>query len=518
MELYDGEVLLSGAEFALDSRWSQHRIALDVLAARPADRPLRLALRTTSPYGALIGNPRVLSGPRPESAGPPRTVTLITSDTHRADHVGYAPGGAGVRTPNLDRLAAEGACFTRANAVTSITNPSHATIFTGRHVRDTGIIGNLVPLAEAARTVAEEFEAAGFRTIAAVSARHLMPWRSGFGQGFERFGAPDKRMTRHGAETLDEARAMLADAADHDVFLWLHLFEAHAPYEPQKATELYYQGDPYSEEHGELGVEIKPQWNKRIRDERYIRALYKGEVSQVDRLLGSFFARVPRVRSGHVLFTADHGESLGENGIYWEHTGIYPSTLEVPLVLTGPGIPAGTVVDDPVSHEDVARTLLELGGLLGTATGTTIPGRSLLETIGRGSAPRAPRFVIGSGGMSAGVFSEQWYLLLHIETKAWGNPPGPARHSIELYDRGPDPGCTRNVVAEHPDVARRLREVLVQWLAHPAEDGGLAGSLTSSTIAREDIAALGYAADEKSALDGALIDPECPCAVCAQYR
>jgi arylsulfatase A-like enzyme len=347
-----------------------------------------------------------------------------------------------------------------------------------------------------------------------------MPWRSGFGQGFARFDAPVMDMTRDGSETLARARAMLADAEHHDVFLWLHLFEAHAPYDPQgEWTELYYTGDPYSPELAELQDPVRAPWNKRVRDEGYLRALYKGEISYLDQNLQRFFDEVPRVRAGYVAFTADHGESLGENHLYWDHSAIYPSTLRVPLIIAGPGVPAGVSVDVHVSNRDIAKTLLALVGLdQPGADGELFPGRSLLEQLEPGSTALDPWFVIGNGGMSAGMFSGRWYLLLHLQGKAWGNPVNPVAHSIELYDRERDPDCADNVVAAHPEEARELRSRLVHWLADLPEEGLLTGESSEDAGARADIAALGYATDAPSQLEGALIDPSCTCPECLRYR
>ena len=399
IELFSGQRSLQAVSFPLDSRWNTHRLELDELTrSLPAGTALSFRVRTSSPLGALLGPTRILAGPRPPGAPPPRTVVLITSDTHRADHLGCAPNGAGVKTPALDRLAADGVCFTNATSVSSITNPSHAAIFTGKHVRDTGIVGNLVPLGEQARTVAEDFRAAGWRTFASVSARHLMPWRSGFGQGFARFDAPEKAMTRDASETLAQARAMLADAEHHDVFLWLHLFEAHAPYDPQgEWTELYYTGDPYSPELPELQEPVLPAWDKRVRDESYLRALYKGEISYLDQSLQRFFDDAPRVRAGCVVFTADHGESLGENQLYWDHSAIYPSTLRVPLIVAGPGVPAGATVGAHVSNRDVAKTLLALAGLDKPGQDGALP-RPLAAGSDRARAPESRGAVVRDRG------------------------------------------------------------------------------------------------------------------------
>ncbi|MEM6674940.1 MAG: hypothetical protein AAF726_18975, partial [Planctomycetota bacterium] len=131
---------------------------------------------------------------------------------------------------------------------------------------------------------------------------------------------------------------------------------------------------------------------------------------------------------------------------------------------------------------------------------------------------KEPRFVIGQNGNSAAVFHEGWYLLLHIETVNWGNPPGAVRHSIELYDLNEDPGFTTDVADEHPERARRLRRALVAWLNDLPPDGILAGAIPGDPSARDELAALGYAVNEASAIEGTLIDPDCDCAECEAMR
>ena len=268
---------------------------------------------------------------------------LVTSDTHRADHVGFTGGDRGALTPALNALAARGTVFEDAISATSITNPSHASIFTGLPVRDTGVVGNVELLSERAVTLAETFQDAGYRTVAAVSARHLTPWRSGLGQGFEVFDSPSEGMTRGGKATVEAVRELLAGAeADEDVFVWLHLFDVHAPYQPREGiTERYYSGDPFSEALTRMDPRAVAKWNRKVRDAEYIMALYKGEVTYLDGLLGELLEEEPRLDQGLLAFTSDHGEALGEIGLYWNHKGLYPSTLRVPLLLVGPGGPGG---------------------------------------------------------------------------------------------------------------------------------------------------------------------------------
>jgi hypothetical protein len=89
---------------------------------------------------------------------------------------------------------------------------------------------------------------------------------------------------------------------------------------------------------------------------------------------------------------------------------------------------------------------------------------------------------------------------------------------IRLYDRQSDPYCHHEVTAQHPRIAARLRKALVGWLCAVPEQGDLTGAVPTAPAAREDLTALGYAADEPGATRGALIDPECACPECKSFR
>ena len=449
----------------------------------------------------------------------PRTVLLITSDTHRADFVGFSDRNRGTLTPTLDAMAARGTVFQDAVSSTTITNPSHASIFTGLPVRDTGVVGNVELLSDRADTIAEAFQEAGYRTVAAVSARHLTPWRSGLGQGFELVDAPSRRMTRDGGDTTRIAREVLEGVeADEDVFIWLHLFDVHAPYMPREGfTENYYTGDPFSEKLAQLDPRAQAKWNRKIRDAEYLVALYQGEVSYMDQLLADLFEQAPRLGEGLVAFTSDHGEAHGEIGLYWSHTGLYPNTLRVPLFIMGPGVPAGRSVTSPVHNAAIARTLHALA-LEGHRGEGPFGGRSLLDEDILSNTADEPRYVLGANALSAGAFAGDWYLLMHLKKKGWGNPPGQPEHSMELYNLSEDPDALVNVVAEHPEVTSKLRRGLVRWLTSADPSASLAGGAPKGAAATADVAALGYATGEASTIGGSLFDPDCECPRCTPFR
>jgi choline-sulfatase len=280
--------------------------------------------------------------PTPPASRP--NVLLVTIDTLRADHVGCY-GHAGAVTPTLDGLAARGVRFATAVAHVPLTGPSHACLLTGltplgHGFRDNG--GFALP--PAVKTAAEDFRQAGYRTAAFVSGFPL-DRRFGFDRGFETYDdhlpkGNDRRRTPY-VERLADAttdavlRWLPAPAAARaaPVFLWVHYYDPHAPYEPP----------------GDLA-------------ERFRAAPYDGEIAFVDtqfaRLLRALAEKGALARTV-VLATADHGESLGEHGEGTHGLFVYDATLRVPWIVAGPGIAAGRVADTVARSIDVLPTLLD---------------------------------------------------------------------------------------------------------------------------------------------------------------
>ena len=262
-------------------------------------------------------------------------MVIITLDTTRADRLGCY-GYTLAETPAMDALAARGTRFARAYTPVPLTIPAHSSLFTGllpphHGVRDNGD----QRLSLEATTLAERLSEAGWHTHASVAA-FVTQAHWGFGQGFEGYddelGVPSDRLSwraeRDGGEVVDQALEAFADGAD---FLWVHLFEAHSPYEPS---------EPFRSRHPD-----RP---------------YDGEIATLDHHVGRLLAGLPPETL--VVLAGDHGEGLGDGGEEQHGLLLSDATLHVPLILAGPGVPVG-VEERPVSLVDVAPTLLQLLGL-----------------------------------------------------------------------------------------------------------------------------------------------------------
>lgn len=497
-----GDAVLSTHRVPLDgteATWRQAQVDLSAHAGREVT--LRFALVGAPLVSAVMGEPWLFA---PRDAPP--TVLLITSDTHRGDHVG-ALGRVPVETPALDALAARGVLFEDAWVTVNNTTPSHAALFTALHPRDTAVLDNFTRLASRAETLAEAFAEAGWATWAAVSTSHLGPEDSGLGQGFGRVAFPGSG-TRPAQHTVDDVLRWLPDAEGRPLFLWVHVFDAHVPYEPPAEVLAEYWDPSRDPRAGALpdgvpAAALPPSLGD-ITDLEYPRAAYRAEIAAQDRVLAALLGTT-RIVAGHVAFVADHGECFGEDGLYFRHEGLQPAVLHVPLVLAGPDVPEGVRTPSPVVHTDLGRTLLDLAGL----DETPFPGRNLLRQLDA-DAPRVPRFGMEAYGRSASVEMDGLLCVLHLFAR--DTPWSLAHyepHRVQLFDVLADPACERDLVDERTDDARRLRALLLAWL-DAADAAGLADDTFAPDPSRhEELSALGYVTPDASAVRGRFVADDC---------
>ena len=404
---------------------------------------------------------------RPTPAVPPaaRHVVLVTIDTLRADRLGCY--GSNVATPHLDRIASEGALAPQATAHVPLTRPSHVTLFTGLLPFEHGIRDNVSPsVVPDTPLLAEAFKKAGFATAAFVSSVVLAS-ESGLDRGFDvysdRFeGARGdaqflNTVQKRGDVTLAEATAWLEANHARRVFAWIHLYDPHDPYEPP---------EPYAS--------------------RYADRPYDGEVAWSDELIGRLDATLTRLglaKDTLLVVASDHGEGLGEHDESLHGFFAYQTTLRVPLIVRGPGIPPRTRLATTAALVDVFPTVLDLAGL--TSPGP-VSGRSLAAPL-RGSAASA----------EPTVYAETLVPLLHF---GWSDlrvvregrfkyiqAPRP-----ELYDLDSDPGERTNLAEREPRRAEAMRAALVRFMDLERAQAQQAPAHAASTEMIEKLGALGY--------------------------
>jgi arylsulfatase A-like enzyme/Tfp pilus assembly protein PilF len=393
----------------------------------------------------------------------PTSLLLVTIDTLRADRVG-AYGYAEPTTPVLDALAARGVRFEQAQSAAPLTGPSHATILTGHYPPVHGVRDNArFALSERTRTLAELLRDRGYETAAFVAA-YPLAGAFGFARGFASFdeglhasASAGGVAQRSGDEVADAAGAWLRARTGRPFFAWMHLFDPHEPYQPPS---------PFRERFA---------------------SGYDGEVAFADAQLGRVLDALRdsgRLERTLVAVLSDHGEGLGEHGETTHGLLLYESTLRVPLVLAGPGVPGGRVVRERVGTIDLFPTL---GALLGMELPEGLPGRDLRRSFEGGTLP------------GAGLYSESLYGRLNCR---WAPLRGWTRRGVklveggrsELYELEADPGERRDRSRDEAARTTGLREELSRTVAAMAPGGDRAEPRAVSGEAAERLRALGYVA------------------------
>lgn len=401
---------------------------------------------------------------RGSGEAPPESLLLVTLDTVRADHLG-SYGYAAAETPWLDRLAREGVRFEQASSTVPLTLPSHASLLSGLLPPHHGLRNNGAGVfPEGTSTLATLLSGAGYRTGAFVGA-FVLDRRFGLGRGFEVYDDEIPRdpaagvvleAERPGRDVVDRALAWLGQD-QRPFFLWVHLYDAHAPYAPPSPWRERHPGRPYD-----------------------------GEISSVDEQVGRLLQELEkRGLAGRtaVAVVADHGEGLGEHGELTHGLLLYEPTLRVPFLLRSPDLPAGTVVRTPVSLVDLAPTLAGLvGKSLTPPAGRLLDGRDLSPSLRKGEEP-----------VPADVYAETRYPSLF----GWSPLSSLRRREIkyiaaprpELYDLERDPGEATNLAANSADRLRGFAGRLAEIEAGAVETPR--GAVDAET--RERLASLGYA-------------------------
>lgn len=421
-------------------------------------------------------------GKAPAAARGPN-ILVVTIDTIRADRVGAYGSSVGA-TPAIDAFAKEGVVFEQAIAPAPLTLPSHTTLFsgflpfrTGVRVNGTDRVTAKVPL------LAEAFADRGYRTAAFVSTLVLKS-SSGIGRGFalyddafEANNGKDARSfvsERRGDETVGRALAWLAKKAPDQAapfFLWVHLYDPHAPYAPPA---------PYAEQF-------------RGRE-------YDGEVAFADACFGRLLASVDAADT-LVVLAGDHGESLGEHGEQGHGVFLYDATIRVPLILRLPGKAfAGTRVAAQVRLADVAPTLRRMAALAPVEADGEDLG-PLLSNPASADRPAFsesdyPAFVLGWSPMRA----------LRLSGRKLIDAP-----RRELYDLRADAGEAHNLYAGEEEAARGLARELKRITERKALTEG--SSSAADPEAARRLASLGYisvgaAAVDYDRIDASRVDPK----------
>jgi arylsulfatase A-like enzyme/Flp pilus assembly protein TadD len=367
-------------------------------------------------------------------------IILITLDTTRADRMGFLGSKRGL-TPNLDAMAHQGVAFTRAYSHVPITTASHTTILTGTYPQFNRVNDFGIPLSPRLPYLPDLLHAQGYHTGAFVGSLILDPLDGtapGFDRGFEVYDA-GFHLRRHGMDryksverraddVVNHALAWLSQLSNGPFFLWVHLYDAHDPYDPPAPFKARFASQPYD-----------------------------GEIAYADSAVGTLVSEIRK----HGLYDetliavmADHGESLGAHGENTHGIFLYDETLHVPLLFKLPAShAAGKRIDARVRLVDVAPTILQEAGL-------PVPKEMQGESL---SAMMMMKPAAGHRGAETAQEDRSAYAETDYPHRAFGWSSLRALRSgkylyvrapeRELYNQTIDPDATRNLAGGAKAVA-----------------------------------------------------------------
>jgi len=472
------------------------------------NRAARLALLAATALACGCGEP--------QAPAPARRVILITCDTLRADRLG-AYGYGRPTTPNLDAFAGQAVLFELAYTSAPVTDPALSSLMTGRLPDEIGVAGgNRLFMPASVETLAELASAAGLPTGAVVSNWVLRRPEPAYGdvglpQGFDHY---DDRMTepelnrdfaaeRDAPDTTDAAIAWLSARRDRgeDRFLfWVHYQDPHGPYTPPEPIAQRFASPPGDEPPLALSTTVYGQGAipsyQALGGERrpgVYRDRYDAEVAYIDEHVGRLLDWLREQQwwdDSLIVFTADHGEALGEHDSWFCHgENAYAEAVRVPLIVRFPRMAAADAVANAatsaatagrraelVGHIDLFPTVVEALGLPARAArGRSLfqswPGsRLLVQTLSEPGRPCRWH----------GLTDGRWRLVTHE-----GSPS-------QLFDLAADPREEHDLAAARPEIVAEMERTFAELLRSAER----VAPLSERTVSPEEEARLksmGYA-------------------------
>ncbi len=309
-------------------------------------------------------------------------VVVMTLDTTRADHLGVY--GSSNATPSLDEIARQGAVFDTVVSSSPLTEPAHLGLFTGQAPHASGVVSNGTHIGDRPGLVYRQLQDAGYATagfVAAFPVHARFGWAQGMDVYDDDFGglaglhrlnlvkAWDQLALRQhvlrerpGGQVVDRALDWLGRRPPGPFFMWVHMFDAHGPYEAP--------GHPFDPAAQGQQMQLPAYWppaHRAIVDADWLLEAYAAEVRYVDAQVGRLIDALGQegvLDNTIVVVTADHGESLMENGLLFDHgDDLFEPSLRIPLLVRyPPAVKAGLRIPCLSSNLDVGPTVL---GLLG---------------------------------------------------------------------------------------------------------------------------------------------------------
>jgi arylsulfatase A-like enzyme len=410
-------------------------------------------------------------------------IVLLAVDSLRADHMscyGYPKN----TTPHLDRFASQGTLFEHNISAHIPTTSAYGSMLTGQDVFTTQVVAlrHKGPLREEVPTLAELLKEAGYTTTCVgfsgnPSARGFDKYLNFAGWGSWNEGRSPK------AENLNQVAIPELDElvkGDAPFFLFLRHMDPHAPYLPPAPYErMFYHGnesDPANKSM-EPVMSFKPfcdffaSWMPPgISDKDYVIAQYDGAIAYMDACIQTIFTALEAhgiYDETLIILNGDHGETLYDHECWFDHHGIYDTTLHVPLIIRYPGkVPAGQRVSGYTQHKDLVPTVLELAGI---ETERSFDGNSVLPLISGDEVSHESEIYITecTWMRKHGWRTPEWKLIVALEPDFHFKP------EVELYNLIQDPDENHNLAESEPEVVAHLKSRMDAWIARREAETGL---------------------------------------------
>ncbi|CAM3929862.1 sulfatase family protein [Lederbergia lenta] len=402
-------------------------------------------------------------------------IIFISLDTLRAKRLG-SYGYRLPTSPYIDHIASQGALFESAYASDIPTEVAHTSIFTGNVGLTTGVVSHGSPstyLPKEYDWLPAILRKAGYTTAAVDNMYNLKEW---FARGYQYYmNSVGKTRWIDGQAINKLAKPWIKEHKDEDFFLFLHYWDPHTPYLPPKEyIPSFYDSnkDPYDP----TNKSMEPAFNHpaypffkyhhydllgKITDVNYVNALYDAEIRYLDDLLkdlDEFLYNEGIQEDTLLVLFGDHGESLTEHDIYWDHCGLYEETVHIPVIIRWPGhIPAGVRISNLVQHVDIMPTILES---LGLETPKNIDGKSLWPLIRGDQVEHHKEIYLSECAWQAarGIRTDRFKYIETYDSGPFTRPP------VELYDLIKDPNEENNLVDLYPKQVEGYRNKLNNWV------------------------------------------------------
>ena len=402
-------------------------------------------------------------------------IVFISADSLRADHLGCY-GYDRPTSPYIDSIASNGVLLEKMFCPVIPTQPSHTTMFTGQHPLTHGVVshGGRRRLDRGAPFLPELLLESGYTTCAVDT---LFRERNWFNRGFEYIIDPSIHHIFYASVTQEElndrAIQWMKSAAKSPFFLFIHYWDVHYPYTPPDSySDLFYDGgNPTDPENHALdkwwdhpiGAMARDTWLRTgdglITDPDYVRALYDREIRYLDAGMANLDSALRELGifdDTLFVFLADHGESMTEHGVFFDHYGLYDNTIRVPTIVRWPngGLQTGLRLPETRQMFDIAPTLLEAAGV---PIPPSMDGQSLLKQFRGIEEPAGYGSVVSLESTWQAKYclrNNSHKLILARQQDLLGNPPR------ELYDLEKDPLELNNLADSEPALANLMERAL----------------------------------------------------------